>query len=100
MCPAGVRLSIFSMFKHISLPPFLSPQKTLCHQSEEVRIDVEQELGAGLERCQTGKGGREGRRGGSSLTCQMFMGGSKRTSGLSDVDMTVTSKPYKGTIAC
>ena len=57
--------------------PFLSPQKTMCHQSEEVRIDLEQELGAGHELCQTGKDEREGREegrgGGSSLTCQMFM---------------------------
>jgi len=38
----------------------------------------EQELREEFELCQTGKGRKEG---GSSLKCQMFIGGLKRTSG-------------------
>jgi len=43
--------------------PFLSPQKTLCHQSEEVRIDVEQDWGRGLSSVrEVREEGKEGRR--------------------------------------
>ena len=65
----------------ISLPPIPLTSEDTASPELGVEIHVEQELGVGHELCQTGKGGREGRRRGSSLMAQVFMGGLKGMSG-------------------